>query len=210
VAYRLIIFDFDGTLADSFPWFLSVFDRMADRHGFSRLDRSRMEELRALSAREMIARQRVPAWKLPTIAADMRRWMAEDAHQISLFEGAGEMLGALKASGLTLAVVTSNSEANVRAILGPENVARIDHYACGASMFGKKAKLRQVLKASGVAAAEALSVGEKLRDATPRGRPASDLRGCPGATPGRRCLARALVLVFDNPAEVRGGWRPCG
>ena len=29
--YRLVIFDFDGTLADSFGWFLDVFDAVADR-----------------------------------------------------------------------------------------------------------------------------------------------------------------------------------
>lgn len=35
--YRLVLFDFDGTLADAFPFFLSVFNTIADRHGFKRL-----------------------------------------------------------------------------------------------------------------------------------------------------------------------------
>ena len=34
MTYRLAIFDFDGTLADSFPWFLGVVNRLADEHGF--------------------------------------------------------------------------------------------------------------------------------------------------------------------------------
>ena len=38
MTYRLAIFDFDGTLADSFPFFLSVFNTIADRHGFRRID----------------------------------------------------------------------------------------------------------------------------------------------------------------------------
>ena len=37
MTYRLAIFDFDGTLADSFPFFLSVFNTIADRHGFRRI-----------------------------------------------------------------------------------------------------------------------------------------------------------------------------
>jgi hypothetical protein len=39
--YKLAIFDFDGTLADSFPFFLSVFNTIADRHGFKRTRNSR-------------------------------------------------------------------------------------------------------------------------------------------------------------------------
>jgi len=31
--YRLAIFDFDGTLADSFPFFIRVFNQLAEQHG---------------------------------------------------------------------------------------------------------------------------------------------------------------------------------
>ena len=34
MARGLVIFDFDGTLADSFPFFLRVFNQLADEHGF--------------------------------------------------------------------------------------------------------------------------------------------------------------------------------
>ena len=43
MSWRLAIFDFDGTLADSFPWFAGVLDRMADRHGFRRVDAAERE-----------------------------------------------------------------------------------------------------------------------------------------------------------------------
>jgi len=32
--YKLAIFDFDGTLSDSFAWFLSVINSVADKHKF--------------------------------------------------------------------------------------------------------------------------------------------------------------------------------
>jgi len=43
--YSLAIFDLDGTLADSFPWFLSVLDRVADEF---HLKRVRAEDIPAL------------------------------------------------------------------------------------------------------------------------------------------------------------------
>ena len=162
--YKLAIFDFDGTLADSFPWFVEIFDLVADRYRFKRLDRSSLDRLRGLSARELIALCGVPAWKLPFIAAHVRRLAAREAQRIPLFNGAGEMLEALRAAEVATAIVTSNSEANVRTILGPRLSVLVDHYACGASMFGKASKLREALRASGVAAREAICIGDELRD----------------------------------------------
>ena len=44
--YRLVIFDFDGTLADSFPWVLRAMDDVADRFKFRRVREGELEELR--------------------------------------------------------------------------------------------------------------------------------------------------------------------
>jgi phosphoglycolate phosphatase len=49
-------------------------------------------------------------------------------------------------------------------VLGPENAALIGHYACGAGLFGKAAKLRKVLKASGIPGSEAICIGDEIRD----------------------------------------------
>jgi phosphoglycolate phosphatase len=115
--------------------------------------------------REIIRRVGVPLWKIPLIAAHMKRLMAEDIDGIALFDGAAEMLLDLKSSGMRLAVVSSNSEKNIRRVLGHKNAALIDHYGCGASIFGKPPKFRQVLRRSGVRAHEAICIGDEVRDA---------------------------------------------
>lgn len=163
--YRLVIFDFDGTLADSFPWFTGVLDQTADRFGFRRVDAAEREALRASSSREILRRFGVPHWKLPMIAAHMRRLKAEAADRIPLFEGTGEMLRRLSEKGVQLGIVSSDAEENVRRTLGPDHAARIIHYGCGASLFGKHSKLQQVLRRSGVPAGQAIYVGDEVRDA---------------------------------------------
>ena len=54
--YKLVIFDFDGTLADSFEWFLGVVGELAARHKFKTFARSELDELRGSSARTVLAR----------------------------------------------------------------------------------------------------------------------------------------------------------
>jgi len=162
--YRLVIFDFDGTLADSAEWFRSVIGQVARRYGLPQVSDAELERLRGLDNRAIIRHLGVPAWKMPLIANHMRELVARDAHRIGLFPGAGDLLRRLDEGGVQVAVVSSNAEANIRRILGPENAGRVRHYGCGASLFGKAAKFRAVLKAAGVPASAALAVGDEVRD----------------------------------------------
>jgi len=162
--YRLAIFDFDGTLADSFPWFLGMVNGLADRNGFRRIEEHEIERLRGQGARQVVGHLGVPAWKLPRIARQMRLQMAQDIGGIALFPGVDRLLRELAVRKIQLAVVTSNSIDNVRQVLGPDSAALIHHYECGASIFGKRPKLRAVLRASRVPAAAAISIGDEIRD----------------------------------------------
>ncbi len=51
--YRLVIFDLDGTLADSFPWFVRNVNGVADKFGFRRIASQDIAALRGLGPREI-------------------------------------------------------------------------------------------------------------------------------------------------------------
>lgn len=162
-AFALAIFDFDGTLADSFPWFVSVLDQTADHFGLKRVDPAEIEALRDRSSRDALEHLGVPLWKLPQISAYMRRLATEGLSRIPLFAGAAGALAALHGAGVKLAVVSSNSEANVRSVLG-ESAGLVDRYDCGASLFGKAGHFRGVLDATRVPKLRAIAIGDELRD----------------------------------------------
>lgn len=162
--YRLALFDFDGTLADSFPWFATVVNDVADKFGFRRIAPDELDSLRGKSAREMIAYCGVSTWKLPFIANYMRKRKAQDLHTVKLFAEAADTLRRLADAGVTVAIVSSNSETNIRAMLGLETATLVTHYECGASMFGKAKRFKAVLHASKCSAADAICIGDEIRD----------------------------------------------
>jgi phosphoglycolate phosphatase len=161
--YKLAIFDLDGTLSDSLPWFLRVANSIADKHRFKRIEENDVEMLRGKSSREIINYLQVPMWRMPIIARDMRRLKSKSLNTIPLFAGVEVMLRELSQVGVALAVVSSDAESNVRTALG-ENARLISQYACGASLFGKAAKFKAVLKRTGIAAANAICIGDEVRD----------------------------------------------
>lgn len=162
--YKVVIFDFDGTLADSFPLFLQVAGMLADTYKFRRVEEKEIETLRGYGARQIVRELRVPVWQFPLIARDMRRLTAQHIDRISLFAGVEQMLHELAQAGVTLAIVSSNSFANVCRVLGADNAALISHYECGVSMFGKRSRFRRIRQRSGALPGEILCVGDEIRD----------------------------------------------
>jgi phosphoglycolate phosphatase len=161
--YDLVVFDFDGTLADSTEWMIGVLNDLAVRHRFRQVDRAQIEALRGRPTREVMRDLGVSPWRLPFIAADMRRRSAADAGSIPMFPGVPECLRDLTDAGVTVGIVSSNGEATVREVLG-ECEHLIDAYACDASLFGKQRKLGGVSRKLAVPPERALYVGDETRD----------------------------------------------
>ncbi len=162
--YKLVIFDFDGTLADSVTWLLEVFNDLAVRHRFRKVTPKEIEDLRGQSSREIVRQLGIPLWKLPLIARHVRDLSADAASRIVLFPGIATMLTSLDERGSRIAVASSNAEATIRRIMGAPVAASVDYFECGASMFGKARRIKRILTRSGVPASDAIFVGDETRD----------------------------------------------
>ena len=137
---------------------------IADEFKFRRVDESEIGEMRRCGPRELLKRLDIPLWKVPGIARYVRKLKAQHIQDIPLFPGAREMLLTLANRNLTLALVSSDHEANVRRQLGDQTAALFAHFECGASLFGKAAKFKRVMKRSGKGATETIAIGDEIRD----------------------------------------------
>ena len=144
----------------------------------------------------------VARWKVPLIARHMRKLMARDIDQIRPFPGIGDLLADLHAANVMLAIVSSNTEANVRAVLGT-SADVITHYACGAALFGKADKFRAVLSATGTRADDTIAIGDEVRDIE-----AADAVGIVagavtwGYASAGALRARRPTVMFDTVAAI--------
>lgn len=161
---RLALFDFDGTLADSFSYFASTLEEAAPHFGFRAPSREELDSLRELDAKEILRALHVPIWKVPAIATFMRQRMSSDRETIRVFPGVRPTLRRLREKGMALGIVSSNAAPTIRAVLGEETASLVAHYECGISLFGKPARLKRVLRRSGMEPEETIYIGDELRD----------------------------------------------
>lgn len=162
--YALVIFDFDGTLADSWPMMGQAMIEAADRFGYRRLTPEDMQDLRGQDNRAVMQALGVTMWQLPRIAVHMRQVAREQADRIGLFPGVPELLHGLAGAGVRTAIVSSNGEDVVRQVLGTDLSRLVDDFGCGAAIFGKAAKFRTVVRRAGLGPAQAIGVGDEARD----------------------------------------------
>ena len=162
--YKLVILDFDGTLADTFHWFVKNIRAVADKYGFKNITDDEVEYLRNFDAKHMIKHVGFPILKLPLIAKHMRGLMKKEIHTITLFEGVPEMLHKLHDAGLSLAVVSTNSQENVKSVLGPDLSVLISDFECGVLLFGKEAKFKKISHKCKIPLSEAIYIADEMRD----------------------------------------------
>lgn len=203
MSYRLAIFDFDGTLADSFPFVLSVLDSLADRYRVKRMDAAQVEHLRRMDPRALMKMHNVPLWKLPFLVRGMHKLMAEGIHHIPVFDGIPAALHELDRLGVTLAVVSSNAEENIRRVLGGPVAGLFHYYEDRVPLFGKAGRLRRLLRRSGFRPHEAICIGDEIRDLE-----AARKAGIPfgavawGYAHPDALMARLPHMVFETPHQL--------
>ncbi len=201
--YKLIILDFDGTLADTFHWFVKNVRAVADKYGFKRIKDEEIEELRNFDAKHMLKHVEFPILKLPLIAAHMRGLMKKEIHTITLFGGVPDMLHKLHDARFTLAVVSTNSKENVKSVLGDDLSALITDFECGVSLFSKEAKLKKISHKCKIPLSEAIYIADEVRDFESAQNVGLDLGAVAWGYTNPEALKKLQpTLFFENVEEI--------
>ncbi|EKD88253.1 MAG: hypothetical protein ACD_34C00648G0003 [uncultured bacterium] len=164
MAYKLLIFDFDGTLANSFPWVVAILDELAEKFNAIPVDHSKLDELKNYPPRKIMKMHNISIWKLPAILRFTRSRMKTNGESIQCFEGVETMLQKLKDNDIRMALVTTNTCETVRRVLGDELYNLFHLFEDKVSIFGKPAALRRIIRKSGLNRSEMLAIGDEIRD----------------------------------------------
>ena len=97
-----LIFDFDGTLVDSFCCVVDVFNALADDFNFRKISVDEIDDLKNLTAKELISSLQIPIYKMPAVLYKAKIYMREEMHHLKPFPGIPQALHELYDSGFHL------------------------------------------------------------------------------------------------------------
>lgn len=165
VAVSVIIFDFDGTLADTLEALVAITNRLAIEFGYKTVNSEEVKKLQNLSSQEIIRYSKIPILKLPFLVRRVKNELREEIYHLKPIQGIEEALLALKQDGNQLGIVTSNAEANVLTFLKHHGLHELFEFIhSGTSLFGKNKVLKRLLSQKQIDPDSVLYVGDETRD----------------------------------------------
>lgn len=158
-----VIFDFDGTIGDSFGLIVDIFHHITKRE--ERLTDKQMTELRGYPLAVIAKRLKVPWYRIPWLLARGRLLMGKRMHEVPLFPGMGKTIEQLHAEGHDLFIVSSNSGRNVRKFLKQHHLYKYFTEVKGnAGLFGKSHAISKLCRSNSVRISDAVYIGDETRD----------------------------------------------
>ena len=162
---KLIIFDFDGTIADTYQAIVSITNGLSTEFGYEPLDNETLELLKNLSSRDIVKQSQISLYKLPFLARRIRAELGKQIVNLQPIAGMPEVLRELKRQGYTLGIITSNAENNVKAFLEKQKLADLfDFVRSDKTIFGKHRIINKTRDKYRVASHQVIYVGDETRD----------------------------------------------
>jgi phosphoglycolate phosphatase len=160
----VLVFDFDGTLADTFGVGLGIFNQLSAEFGFRPIMDEEIPAARKMSARELIDAYGISHRKVPQIAARGLKLLHARMGQVQPFAEIPEVLRTLKTRGYILGILTSNSEDNVRLFLDRHELTMFDFVRTSSRLFGKAREIRHLFREHRWPKETVALLGDECRD----------------------------------------------
>src|SRR3989338_1175902 len=161
---KILIFDFDGTIADSRNIILETINKLSEKYGYKSIQNGNIEELRNKTIKELFQILRIPWIKLPLLLIEYRKKYSQQISLLKPIIGIKEVLTRLQNKGCELALVTSNSKENVRDFLQKNNIRVFNNIRAGLGLFGKSSVLNKLIREKNYNKEEVFYIGDEVRD----------------------------------------------
>lgn len=162
---KVVLFDFDGTIADSYQAIADITNQLSSEFGYEPIDREKLLLFKNLSSREIVKHTEISILKIPFLVKRVQAELGKEIANLQPIQDIDKVLFELKRQGYTLGIITSNVKDNVDIFLRKHNFDSLfDFVYCTTSIFGKHRIINRVIKQHRLRRSEVIYVGDETRD----------------------------------------------
>jgi phosphoglycolate phosphatase len=163
--HRTLVFDFDGTIADTLGETRRIYNQLAPDFGLRQVEPDEVAGLRHMSLKQLISHLGIPKRRVPALISRGTGMMRGNITSLPLIPGMSEVLVEMHRHVESFGVLTSNAPANVDLFLRTHGLRGLFEFISSTSKLTGKAKhLRAIRKTFSLRHEEMLYVGDELRD----------------------------------------------
>lgn len=160
---RTIIFDFDGTIADSFHAFIHVYNEIGKEYNLTQITAAEARKLRSMTPKEVIRTLKISLFSLPFYLWKGRSLFKKEVKKVKPIEGIIPVLETLSKTH-RLGILTSNEKDSVEQFLLKHSLSMFDFVHAERNLFGKHKALLSLLETHHLSKESTVYVGDEVRD----------------------------------------------
>ena len=160
----VIVFDFDGTIADSLHMGIDLYNTyLAKKFKCKEVVKEEVEDLKGKNIYKLMKDHKVTFIKLPMLLYQLKKLMSQKMDEIPIIDGMKETLISLHTMGYKMGILTSNNKKNVENFLNHYHMKDIFEFIYSEkNVFGKDKAITKMMKIEKLD--EILYVGDETRD----------------------------------------------
>jgi HAD superfamily hydrolase (TIGR01549 family) len=201
--HKTLVFDFDGTIADTLGETRRIFNLMAPDYGIRQVTEDELESLRHLSLKELLNHLDIPKRRVPALISRGTGMMRGNITQLQLIAGMAEVLVELRRHADCFGVLTSNATANVDLFLQTHGLRdQFDFISSTSKLTGKAKHLKAIRKTFSLRPEQMLYIGDELRDVKAAQKAGIPIAAVTWGFNSRESLAASEPdYLFDQPTD---------
>lgn len=161
---KAVIFDFDGTIADTWKIVIEILKEKEDEWGLPAITQETLADFRGKPFLELIKKYNIVLLRLPFIVSKTQEELKDRMREVPLFDGIKKVIIGLKEKGYRLGILTTNSRENVLLFLEHYKLNIFDFIQSERSLLGKDKALKKMLDQYELKPTEVFYVGDEIRD----------------------------------------------
>lgn len=164
---KTILFDFDGTIADTLSVLIEIANEVMEEMGRQPLSPQQIEHYRGMTIMQIKDELQIPATKIPSLVAKARKKLFGYRDELQPIPQILDVIQALRDKNVTVGMLTSNSKKNVDYFLHRHKANDLfDFVYTGSSLFGKTRMIKKIIKKYDLDGKKLIYVGDEVRDVT--------------------------------------------
>jgi len=196
------VFDFDGTVVDSFAVFAEVFNQLKHEFGRDETELS-LDDYRQFTLSQLIKKYHISKWQVLKLVRRVNEEIEKRINRIDFYPNMQIVLKQLEAKNISLSLLSSNSSTTIEKFLKLHPEINFEFVYAGAGLFSKQRHLKKMLKEQKLAKEEVLYFGDQVRDIQACQKIGIDVCAVSWGFNAKKVLAKYQpTYLIDRPKQI--------